>query len=88
MTTKDSNLNDGRKIYLNGKLLTHFDEYPVLKNTLKIIQQYYQLQENNTNHTYQENNCTYSTTYLTPKSVEDLKLKHQVYQEIAEKAMA
>lgn len=86
MTTKNGNLNDGRKIYLNGELLTSFDKYPVLKNTLKIIQQYYQLQKTNNNHTYQENGQTYSTTYLTPKSINDLKIKHQVYQEIAEKS--
>ncbi|MDR1567589.1 MAG: 4-hydroxyphenylacetate 3-hydroxylase [Streptococcaceae bacterium] len=84
MTTKNGVINDGRQMFLNGKLMEDFTDYPVLANTLKIIQNYYLLQEQKDEHSFLDNGKRYSTTFLTPKSVKDLKLKHKIYREIAE----
>ncbi|MFD1420104.1 4-hydroxyphenylacetate 3-hydroxylase N-terminal domain-containing protein [Lactiplantibacillus songbeiensis] len=77
-------LDDGRAVYLNGKLI-QVSEIPIFWKTLALNNQYYTLQKTHPAvHTYQENGHTYDIAYKVPRNVADLRQKHQAYQEIAQ----
>lgn len=78
-------LKDGRNIYINGKSVNNIlEEHKVFENTYKYIKKYYQLQEERNYHTIYESSI--STTFLKPQTKEDLKLKRDVYYDIAKES--
>lgn len=83
MTTKTGSLNDGREVYYQGQRLDDVTENPVFSCTLKYIQRYYQLQEENKAHLYKENGKKTPTMFLPPKTIEDLATKRQIYEEVS-----
>ncbi|HCV9276247.1 MAG: 4-hydroxyphenylacetate 3-hydroxylase N-terminal domain-containing protein [Staphylococcus warneri] len=79
------NLKDGRKIFINGKRVSNIlEEHKVFENTYKYINRYYQLQEERNYHTIYGSSL--STTFLKPQTKEDLKLKRDVYYDIAKES--
>lgn len=88
MTAKDFDLNDGREVWLNGKRVEDLNSDRMLHDTLTFIHAYYDLQESNqAEHTYVDTDGQrYSTTFLTPKTVEDLQRKRAVYRDVAASA--
>ncbi|GAB2023224.1 4-hydroxyphenylacetate 3-hydroxylase N-terminal domain-containing protein [Pseudolactococcus yaeyamensis] len=83
MTTKNGQLNDGREVYLNGQHITDMASEPVFSKTLAVIQRYYDLQNENKNHTFFNGEIETSVMFLTPKTIEDLGIKRQIYEEVA-----
>lgn len=77
-------LNDGREVYLNGKQINVAD-IDIFRKILNLNNEYYKLQKSNPKvHTYQENGKTYDICFKVPRTVADLRQKHQAYQEIAQ----
>lgn len=77
-------LDDGRAVYLNGKRI-NVAEVPIFRKTLALNNQYYDLQRTHPAvHTYQENGKNYDIAFKVPRTVDDLRQKHQAYQEIAQ----
>lgn len=77
-------LNDGRNVFLNGQRVNVAD-VPIFRKTLALNNRYYDLQKSNPAvHTYQENGRTYDIAFKVPRTVDDLRQKHQAYQEIAQ----
>lgn len=77
-------LNDGRAVYLNGHRIKVAD-IPIFRKTLALNNQYYSLQKSHPDiHTYVENGHRYDIAYKVPRTVDDLRQKHQAYQEIAQ----
>ena len=77
-------LDDGRAVYLNGQRVK-VSEIPIFRKTLALNNQYYDLQKTHPEvHTYQENGRTYDIAFKVPRTIEDLRQKHQAYQEIAQ----
>lgn len=83
MTTKNGQLNDGREVYLNGQRVTDMTSERVFSKTLAVIQRYYDLQNENKNHTFFNNGIEASVMFLAPKTVKDLAKKRQIYEEVA-----
>ncbi|KRO28972.1 4-hydroxyphenylacetate 3-hydroxylase N-terminal domain-containing protein [Lactiplantibacillus fabifermentans] len=77
-------LDDGRAVYLNGERI-QVSQVPIFRKTLALNNQYYALQKSHPAvHTYTENGHTYDIAFKVPRTVDDLRQKHQAYQEIAE----
>ena len=75
-------LRDGRNIYVNGKSVTSIlDAHKVFENTYSYIKRYYELQKEIDYHTINEEGI--STTFLKPNTKQDLKMKRDVYYDIA-----
>lgn len=85
MTTKNGNLNDGRAVFYRGKKVEDMAAEPVFARTLKIVQRYYELQEEDPE-TYlytDENGEQRSILFMPPKTVDDLAHKRKIYEQIA-----
>jgi len=77
-------LDDGRAVFLNGQQVKVSD-IPIFRKTLALNNQYYTLQKEHPDvHTYVENGHRYDIAYKVPRNVNDLRQKHQAYQEIAQ----
>lgn len=77
-------LDDGRAVYLNGQRVK-VSTIPIFRKTLALNNQYYALQKSHPQvHTYQENGQTYDIAFKVPRTIDDLRQKHQAYQEIAQ----
>ncbi|SJZ71026.1 4-hydroxyphenylacetate 3-monooxygenase [Pilibacter termitis] len=84
MTTKNGDLRDGRLVYFEGKKVEDFSSIRVFADTLKVIQRYYELQEEEPEvFTYEEGGKRYSRTFFTPKNANDLAMKRKAYARIA-----
>ncbi|MCL2114081.1 MAG: 4-hydroxyphenylacetate 3-hydroxylase [Streptococcaceae bacterium] len=85
MSTKDGNLNDGRNVYYAGKLVEDMANEPVFSRTLKFVQRYYELQEEDPE-TYlytDEKGEKKSILFMPTVTVEDLAHKRRIYEQIA-----
>ncbi|MFC6180761.1 4-hydroxyphenylacetate 3-hydroxylase N-terminal domain-containing protein [Lactiplantibacillus daowaiensis] len=77
-------LDDGRAVYLNGHRIK-VSEIPIFRKTLALNNEYYHLQQTHpVVHTYTENGRTYDIAFKVPRNIDDLRQKHQAYQEIAQ----
>ncbi|PKE06413.1 hypothetical protein CW676_07680 [Macrococcoides caseolyticum] len=79
-------LNDGRVVYINSEQIKNVLLIDILNKTYGYIEKYYELQETNSNHTYEENNIKKSVTFLKPKTIEDLRRKREIYYDIAKES--
>jgi 4-hydroxyphenylacetate 3-monooxygenase len=85
MSTKNGNLNDGRSVYFAGKKVADMAAEPVFAKTLKIVQRYYELQEEHPE-TYlytNEKGEKESVLFMPTMTVEDLAHKRKIYEQIA-----
>jgi 4-hydroxyphenylacetate 3-monooxygenase len=83
MSTKDGNLNDGRQVYLNGKLVEDMHALPVFEKTLQVVRRYYALQDENADHTFFDGEKNLSIMFMPPKSAEDLAKKRKIYEDVS-----
>lgn len=84
MSTKDGKLNDGRTIFYGGKKVEDLSQEPVFAKTLKVVQRYYELQEEDPEtYVYEDNGEKRSILFMPTMTVEDLALKRKIYEQIA-----
>ncbi len=84
MSTKNGNLNDGRSVFFGGRKIDDLSKEPVFSKTLKYVQRYYELQdEDPETFLYEENGQKHSILFMPTLTVEDLQHKRKIYEKIA-----